>query len=214
MTRCKSLRKLRLAFTRRLGRLQRRVEALRTASAPERDLVVSYTAIESLNAWRLFARSFYLSCAQNAITERKRRIAVVPSGLSKNDAVGLAVRCYRPSAQPNSAGLWDRRDEPIWHDPNVMMRVCKNVTCSVQTQIESAFSLGQSVFLHLPVFRNFFAHRNELTCRAAKNIGPRYAIATYLSPAEILLSSRPQASDALIIEWLHEMRITSEFMCR
>src|ERR1017187_7311332 len=57
MTRCKRLRKLRLAFGWRLGRLQLRVELLLTAPAPERDLAISYVAIEGLNAWRLFSRS-------------------------------------------------------------------------------------------------------------------------------------------------------------
>jgi hypothetical protein len=111
-------------------------------------------------------------------------------------------------------GAWNRRDEPTWHDPNVLMNVCKNMQCSAQANIQAAFSLGQSVFLHLPVVRNFFAHRSDETNRAAKNIAPQYTLSTYLAPAEMILASRPSASVPVIIEWLDEMKITSEFLCK
>src|SRR5450759_3697668 len=150
MNRCRNLRTLRRALDWRLSRLERRLGPLVAAPSRDRDLVVSYVAIESLNAWTLFSKSFYLSCALNAVTERKRTIGVVPVGLTKNDAVGLAVRRFRPLARPNSIGAWDRHDEPTWHDPNVLMAVCRHLRCSVQAQVESAFSLGQSVFIHLP----------------------------------------------------------------
>jgi hypothetical protein len=93
------------------------------------------------------------------------------------------------------------------------MTICKSLGCSNQIQIDASFSLQQNVFKDLPVCRNFFAHRNESTSLAARNIAPRYALPTYLSPAELLLSVSPGASTSLMLGWIDEMNVTAEFIC-
>src|SRR6266851_1216258 len=174
MRRCKRLRRLRATLNRRISRLERRIKTVAANSAhKDRDVVVAYVAIEALNAWTLFSRSFYLSCALGARTERKRMVTYT---LSTTDPLGAAIMCTNSRARPNALGVWHRRDEPTWHDPNILMRVCGNLGCSIQVQIGQAFSLSQNVFNDLPVFRNFFAHRNGQTSQAAKNIAPRYTL--------------------------------------
>ena len=172
--------------------------------------MTAYVTIEALNAWALFSRSFYLSCALGAVTERKRPVTTTPTV----DPLGAAITCINSRARPNALGVWHRRDEPAWHDPNVLMQVCGNVGCSIQAQIGQAFSLGQNVFNDLPVFRNFFAHRNGQTSQAARNIAPRYMLPSHLSPTELLLSVSPGATETVIVDWLSEMVITAEFLCK
>jgi hypothetical protein len=210
--RCRRLRKLRLTLSRRLSRLEKRLNVLGSSSPQERDIVVAYVAIEALNAWALFSRSFYLSCALGTRTERNKRVSVAASTVT--DHIGFAITHFKKSAKPNSGGTWHRRDEPTWHDPNVLMTVCKNLGCSIQGELEAAFSLQQTVFKNLPVFRNFFAHRNEGTSRAARNVAPQYTLPTYISPAELLLTVGPGAHSSLLLMWLDEIRITAEFICR
>ena len=176
-----------------------------------RDIVVAYVAIEALNAWALFSRSFYLSCALGAITERRKAVTLTAV---TTDPLGAAITCCNNRARPNVASLWHRRDEPTWHDPNVLMRVCGNVGCSIQSKIGQAFSLNQNVFNDLPVFRNFFAHRNVQTSQAARNIASRYTLPSKLSPTDLLLAVSPGASDPVIIEWLAEIKITADFLCK
>lgn len=213
MTRAKNLRKLRRALLNRLARLDRKLSVTRSLSLPEQDPIVAYVTIESLNAWATFSRSYYLSCVICAKTRRNIRIRVTPANMAIDQALGIAVRRFKPHSTPKGDGSWHRRDEPAWHDPNVLMNVCRNVSCSQQEKIEAAFSLGQRVFLHLPIFRNFFAHRNQLSCRAAQHIAPRYSLPTSLSPTQFLLRARPQAQVPVIVEWLDEMRVTADFMC-
>jgi hypothetical protein len=191
--------------------LERRIRSVAQAGGhKDRDVMVAYAAIEALNAWALFSRSFYLSCALGALTERKKFVTTTPTA----DPLGAAITCINSRARPNAQGVWHRRDEPAWHDPNVLMRVCGNVGCSIQVQIGQAFSLSQNVFNDLPVLRNFFAHRNGQTSQAAKNIAPRYTLPTSLSPTELLLSVSPGATELLILEWLTEMLITADFLCK
>lgn len=211
MRRCKRLRRLRVTLNRRLDRLERRIKAVTNGRIhKDRAVVVAYVAIEALNAWTLFSRSFYMSCALGAVTERKRVVTTMPTV----DPLGAAITCVNRRACPNAQGVWHRRDEPTWHDPNVLMRVCGNIGCSIQVQIGHAFSLSQNVFNDLPVFRNFFAHRNGQTSQAARNIAPRYALPTNLAPTDLLLSVSPGSTEMVILEWLVEMSITAEFLCK
>lgn len=154
MRKCKRLRRFRATFNHRVARLVSRLSAI--SGAPrhkDRDLVIAYVTIEALNAWALFCRSFYLSCALGAWTERKRRVTVFSA---TSDPLGAAITLCNSHARPNADGLWRRRNEPTWHDPNVLMRVCKKPGCSIQAQVERAFSLNQNVFNDLPVFRKCF----------------------------------------------------------
>jgi hypothetical protein len=173
-------------------------------------MVVAHVVIEALNAWALFSRSYYLSCTLGAVTERKKYVTTTPTP----DPLGAAITCINSWARPNALGRWHRRDEPAWHDPNVLMKVCRNVGCSIHVQIGQAFSLNQNVFKDLPVFRNFFAHRNGDTSQAARNIAARYTLPSHLSPTELLLSVSPGATETIIADWLSEMLITAEFLCK
>jgi hypothetical protein len=213
MRRARSLRKLRLTLKGRLLRLEQRLKNASAASnKSDRDIAVAYVAIEALNAWAMFSRSFYLSCALGARTERRHGITISVSNSA--DHLGLAITKYKKLAKPSTGGMWHRRDEPAWHDPNVLMTVCSNLGCSIQTTIEASFSLQQTVFRDLPVFRNFFAHRNQGTSKAARDIAPRYTLPSSLTPTEILVSVSPGSSTSVLLAWLDEIAITAEFMCK
>ena len=213
MNRRKNLLKLRLTFVERLMRLERRLAATANLVPADRDPLVAYTTIEALNAWSQFSKVFYLSCVINAKTEGKVVIQVTPPNMSRNDALGRAIRRYKPYANPNASGIWARRDEPPWHDPNVLMQVCLDVNCSIHLNIQAAFSMGQRVFSDLPVFRNFYSHRNRLSLVAAQNLAPNYLLPSNIRPSEILLRSSPKSPNSLLVEWIAELRITAEFLC-
>lgn len=202
--------------TRFLGKLeksavknfQRLQQKITTADQRNREAILSYVVIESLNSWRNFVRAFYLSCACEALTTRGARIRVSPGRISLSDALGKAIHCYRPNALPNSVGQWYRRDEPNWHDTTTIIRICTNLGCSNLSIVNEAFSMGSRVFEDLPVFRNFYAHRNQQTEMAAKRLGPQYGISAILNPSEILFSCPLGRSRPLIFEWIDELLLT------
>ena len=197
----------------RLDRLERRLSACLSLAPQDRDPVIAYVVIESLNAWSQFSKAYYLSCILAATTHAKVKVVVTPHGMSMNDALGLAVLKYKKHATPNSSGEWARRDEPAWHDPNVLLTVCQNVSCSIHSQMQAAFSMGQQVFLDLPVFRNFYGHRNRMSCRAAQ-ISARNTCCPQTSDRRKCFSrAKPMAAGSLLEEWLAEMKITAEFLC-
>jgi hypothetical protein len=110
-------------------------------------------------------------------------------------------------------GSWHRRDEPAWHDPNILLTLANDVGASNLSDVRSAISGGFTVFSDLPVFRNFYAHRNPRSLRAAADLAPSYGIAASLRPTQILLSRPPSSPQLLIHEWFDELLFNVEFLC-
>lgn len=214
MNRRKNLSAVRKAFSARITRLEKRFLASSAQPSYDRDPVISYVAIEALNSWAQFSRAFYLSCVISARTESKVTVGVWPTGMSENDAMGFAIKRLRPHATANSLGVWARRDEPTWHDPNALLSICKHLNCSLYGQMQNAFSMGQNVFIDLPVFRNFYGHRNRASERAAQNIAPKHLLPSASRPSDILGRIPPSETVPLLLVWLAEMKITAEFLCQ
>lgn len=110
-------------------------------------------------------------------------------------------------------GRWDRRDEPAWHDPNIFIRSCGAVGCSNYQDILAAFSVQAKAFDFLPVFRNFYAHRNEQTARRAINIAHEYSIVPHYHPTQILSSTAYGRPQSLLLDWIDEIIFVIEFLC-
>jgi len=94
-----------------------------------------------------------------------------------------------------------------------LLTLCRELNATNLLDVEAAFSSGSSVFTDLVVFRNYFAHRNQGTKRAARDLAPKYGIAATLSPAEILLSRALGRPQPLLIEWIDDLTFTAEYLC-
>jgi len=179
--------------------------------APE--LYIANTTIETLNTWSNFSRSFYLSCALHSKAVNGNRITTTSRAANFNDAIGYAMQCCKPKVTLNSSGIWARREEPAWHDPNTLIRICTEIQCSNITNICDGLSGGQTFFSDLPTFRNFYAHRNQETELAAMNKAPRYSISATLKPSAILREFPIGETSILLVKWLNELEFTIEYLC-
>jgi hypothetical protein len=199
-----------------LGRLRVDVASVASDFSPHSRKVIGQVTIDLLNNWSIFSRSYYLSCILRPKRERGGRvIATTFPGNGFNDAIGLAIRRYRPSRTPLPNGSWDRRDEPPWHDINVLLTSCAGLGCSNLAQIQASLSTGTTVFNRLPAFRNFFAHRNEASARSALTQagGFRNSSSIRPHPADILRSPPLTRPFPLLLEWIHDVEITVQWMC-
>jgi hypothetical protein len=70
-----------------------------------------------------FVRAYYLSGLLGAKRTAGGRIGVTHIVTNENTAIGLAVVHWKPTAIPKPDGTWDRRDEPTWHDPAMMLPI-------------------------------------------------------------------------------------------
>lgn len=214
MTPQRFLPKLERAVRRRFIRIRGLAMVVQTLPpGTEREAYATYLVLEASSTWANFVRALYLSLTLRPRTANGARISIGLSGLSYDDALGHIIRRHKPRAQPLSTGAWHRRDEPAWHDPNVFLDGCVQLRCSHVSQFTAAFSTGTSVFQQLPVFRNFYAHRNHQTLQATMALIPRYGIPWAASPTEALLSFPLSWTQPLLVQWLDDIDFTVEYLC-
>jgi len=208
----KYLVKLQIAAIKRVQRLKR---SLSLSSHPSNasEIYLVNTTIEALNTWNNFSRSFYLSCTLNPKTVNGNKITTTVITANFNDAIGRAIVYFKPSRTPNSSGIWHRRDEPTWHDPNTLLSVCGHIGCSNIINISNGLSGGQTFFSGLPTFRNFYAHKNQQTENAAMQKSPIYSIPATLRPSEALRAFPINETSTLLEKWLDEITVTIEYLC-
>ena len=182
-------------------------------SVRDRNIAVSFIVIEALNTWTNFSKTFYLSCRFGARYPNGSSVTCAALFTDFNQAIGEAILFYHPNYGPGQSGMWRRRDEPTWHDTSVILQLAHLHNWSNISDVQAAFSTGTRVFSDLPVFRNYFAHRNQGTMRAAQAIAPNYVISTALRPTEILLARPNGRPDSLIVEWLIDIETVIQFLC-
>lgn len=200
---CKRVRRLRDIVAPLPGTLEGHAVEMQTA----------YVAIEALNMWTNFVRAYYLSGMLGAKRVGPGRIGVDHIQTNENAAIGLAVLQWRPNATPKADGSWERRDEPTWHNPSFVTPICAAQGFSNLTDLYAALSTGTRVFTDLPVFRNYFAHRNRRTRNAAVALANLYGIPGVSRPSSVLLARPLARPQSLILDWLDDLRFTVDYMC-
>ena len=176
------------------------------------DRIVSFVTIQCLNAWANFARAYFLSCTLFPWREKGSQITLNNSAIHTfDDAINAAIRKCKPwiLQQEN----WSRRDEPAWHVPETLIKSCDEICCSNRIEIRETLSGQTEVFDHLPIFRNFYAHRNDNTAVKAKQIARSYSISLRSHPSEILLTPAYDRPQILILDWIDDIEAIVELLC-
>lgn len=173
---------------------------------------IALSAIELHNTWRNFMRAYWLSSFLVARGTSGARITC-GRGLLASDPIGFAVTTFRPNARPNSSGEWHRRFEPAWHDPKVLIQLTVAAQLSSAADVQTAFSINSRVFDDLPVFRNYFAHRNAASRTAALSRAPLNSVPTPARPSEILALAPPMRPQSLMLDWVDDLDLVAQYLC-
>lgn len=211
---CGEFRVLRSCAQTGLARMRKTaVEAVGQLPARQAKHALAVTTIDLLNYWSTFSRTYSLSCILKPRRVSGGRVTVTMPGLNFNGVIGVAMARHKPRLTPRPDGSWHRRDEPPWHDTAVLTNLCQDLGCSHLVDVQGAVSLQSRVFGDLPVFRNFFAHRNRGTTEAVRAIAPRYSIPSYKHPTEIIISLPRGRPSPLLVDWIDDLLITIELLC-
>lgn len=213
MTPRKKFYKLHKSSYCRLDKIRRLASIAVRSPDVDRERLMGYVAIETLNTWSNFLRAYYLSCTIDCKTITGVRIRSTSRVSSFNEAIGLAIVCIYSRRTPNALGFWSRRDEPSWHDLNNFLKICQNLGVSNINDIRSALSTGSLVYTHLPIIRNFYAHRNEDSARKVMNVAPSYGISATFKPTKILSSNSLGRPQPLILDLIDDLLTTIGLMC-
>lgn len=213
-----SLKKLQLAFDRRMVRLERIIITNNPGSETfGRNL--AYVTIESLNAWSVFCRNLYLSCAwlqAKTINGSLAKPSVI-SFTAERDAILHAISVLKPGpiyARALASSAISSRDEPTWHEISTLIRLTSNLSLTNSAQINAGLSYPTDFFKQGPIIRNFFAHRNSETAHKVRRMSssPPYSFAIS-HPHNFLTQLMPGRPQDIVSEWLEDLRLISHEMC-
>lgn len=208
----RSFEKLLRMASKRLARLRgRAVEGLALAE-PLRDRQFAHVVVESLNLWANFSRSYALSCIFRPKRVAKGRVTISNAAITSPATVLLlAAQVRRGPAAPAPT---TRRDEPAWHERDLLLKTCMAMGCSHAADVQGALSGHTTVFDHLPTFRNFYAHRNDESAQKALTLARKqYLIIGVRHPTSALSNPAYKRPQPLILDWLDDMQIVMEFLC-
>lgn len=184
---------------------------LRAPVGPAEDRIAAFVAIEALNLWTGFARSFYLSSALGARTLAGQPVVLNAASIStRHDAIGFAVLYFKPRANP--AGPWTWLDEPAWRQPKTLVRLVGALGASNEPQVLAAFGIPCSVFKQLPRVRNFYAHRGKDTARQVDKVARSLRMAAARHPSNLICSRAPSRPQNVVCDWLDELRVVIDTM--
>ena len=197
---------------RRFAVLKMLVDDIGLPVDPAKDRLLSFVAIEALNAWTMFCRAYYLSCALSARRMNGSKISVGVAGIrTKNDALTFAVHHTNPKKR--GTGPWSSWDEPVWRKPGVLIPLLGALRVTNLAQVHAAFGLASTVYSELPIIRNFFSHRSEATAVKVQQVARTVGVPSDLRASEVLCSvvgGRPQS---IICDWLDDLRSVSDELC-
>ena len=205
----------------RISRLKYLTSTFGLTYTPEMGRCCSYVVIEALNCWVLFSRSFIISAALGARARNSGKITSASHWPSQNDVIIRAAVAENPRlASSGSLPTYiDRRQEPAWHDPAVILRLCAALGLSNGATVSQALSLGATAMRDLPPVRNYFAHKNEDTAERVRRIGRTHGISAYAgslsrkkSPVLVVTSAAPGRPQSILNDWLDELAVTASLM--
>jgi hypothetical protein len=198
---------------RRLGRfaqlMESHVEHGRAATDTEQaDRITAYVAIEALNLWTEFVRSFYLSCATRAIRLSGSKVTAARRFNNTGEALSFAIRVSNPRRRPPYT-WWD---EPKWGKSSTILQLDRQLTFSNSAEIGTAMSYPSTVLDHLPAFRNFFSHRGANTAQKALTSARAIGVHGTARPAKAL-QAVPSGPVTILRTWLADLDAIVDLMC-
>lgn len=179
---------------------------------PKQDRQFAYVVIEALNLWANFSRSYVLSCLFRPKRITKGRVRIGNAAITTPAALFLLAAQIRRG--PAAAAPTSRRDEPSWHERDLLIKTCLGMACSHAADVQGALSGNTTVFEDLPAFRNFYAHRNDESAQKAVALVKRqYLIVGVRHPTGALSTPAYKRTQPLLLDWLDDMQIVMEFLC-
>jgi hypothetical protein len=204
------LGQLHASVAHRLKQIESTVDSLGHPVTFGKDRLAAFAIIELDNLWASFVRSYYLSWFRKAKTASGARISfTVAPPRNFDDAIVLASKLLYGKTKPGRTG----RIEPAWHEKHVLVKLAKGCGTSVQGQIVTAMSISATVFDHLHSVRNFYAHRSLETANKLPRIARAFGLVPPRRASEIVLAVPPGRSATIVLDWLAEVRDTTDLLC-
>ena len=206
----RSLRSLRNTGLKRLVYLHRLATAT-PQQAAVRDRFTSFVVLELFTVWSNYGRAFYMSCATGTNTANGRPVPCGVGQLTPNDALTLAIATDNPKLA-RQKGPWFPRDEPNWDDPSVVQKALTALSTPAEAWYSSATGgFSTPVMTDLKIFRNFYAHRGEVSGQKTRKRAVKYAVPPD-HPTVILNTRVPGRPQSIVADWASDLQNVMSLM--
>lgn len=188
--------------------IETRVRGLSTRS--ERDELLLYLAIEMLNLWTQFCRSYILHCgtglhSNGGVTWR----SPLARGRSREDLRQILVAKHGRGKKSTSNPM----DEPTWRRPQTVSDCCSTLAIGNARALRAAQGLTASFLDELHVTRNFAAHKCANTATALDQVTLRRGYSPEGNLESLMLAPGSSGYGTVTLEWAAEIENRMETMC-
>lgn len=197
---------------RRLRRLRHRAASVLSPGGMPNEEAMAWVVIEALNLWGNFVRCYLLSLLVSPMRRSGARAVIGNAAINCPGA--LLHAAVMVAKGPYVAAPSSRRDEPAWHDVSTFVKTCAHIQVSNLAQVQAAMSIQARALQDLPVFRNFYAHRNEESAAKAVKLGrSMYLITGVRHPSHILARNANMCPQQLLLDWLDDIEAYMDLLC-
>lgn len=184
----------------------------RMSSARERDEILLYLAIESLNLWTQFCKSYVInSCRGVRSLSGVKWHSPHTKDWNREDVRRHLTSRFSSRRNPNPA---NPMHEPRWREFSEVVRCCNGMAVPNAAALSRASGLAVSFLRELHKVRNFAAHKCEDTRVSMESVARGRGHFRKCDLAEVmLLPSTTSASASVTRQWLVEMDALMLEMC-
>ncbi len=188
-------------------------DTARNSLGPVRDRMLLYLAIESLNLWTQFCRSYAINCCRGAKSVNGFYwFSPITKGWSRTDICIFLTKHFSRVPRPNHK---NPLHEPAWRDISVIERCCREMSIQNVSSVQRAVSLSPSFLRELHSVRNFAAHKCEDTRVKIEKVARGRGHYALCDLAEVmLLPASASRGGSVTRQWLVEIDTVMVEMCR
>lgn len=199
----KSLPGLTSWMLRQIEERQRDIETITMPPELPGAAEISFLLMDIHNKVATFLRAYCLSSLAGAYMANGSRVNSTTGIQGHRSALTFAIQTERP--RNVGIGPWEHRDEPTWHDPNVIIRILNKAGCSNAVGVNDALSIGSGAFVHLTTARNFLAHRSESTALRLRSLGGAYGLPLSTDPLAVVFGIGHGRPQGILEDWLDDI---------
>jgi hypothetical protein len=202
------LAKLHDAVQYRLKRIKDRFASVAARPLTDRNMVVTTCVIELDNMNICALREFTISSLRRARTVRRHRVTVNrPFGRETEIAAYILSVVNTVKFSRTTPTDLNRNEEPTVRDPKDTEKVLINCGASNLPSLQRALALNVGVFRDLSTVRNFYAHRNENTCRKVRDKARALGAPPVSHPDELVQSAIAGRPVSIFEDWMGEAEL-------
>lgn len=183
----------------------RHIEAhARALHGDEQDRLLVFMAIELLNLWQSFCRTYvlYSGVGLKSISSGRWSASLPNVSLSNKEEVRLLLLSLHGKASKSPT---NPMHEPTWRDLTILKQCCQSLNTGAIQSVNLAIGLPGSFRRELHHARNFAAHKGEDTRGKLNNVSLQRGLVAGNCLRSLMMAPASSGYGTVTLEWITEI---------